>query len=698
MTTTWNPSDKEASLVLSGGNLTATGSGTGFQQRGVRSVDTLPSKAYFEIQLVTSSADFDFAFGICNATQSLTTFPNSLTNAYAVQSNASASPWTFAESSTGSPSVTGDTTGNVGFAVDTGAKKIWWRVGGGTWQPSGDPAAGTGGTTYTFTGSAYAHAFPGNASDSCTAKFSTASWTYSAPSGFGEINPTVADESISVREDYVSQVAIFAAWSDANEAAVQDLNWIQIVQADLAVDATQGLYQDWGQDPGHAAWVNDNERAVQDQTWVPIIQADLAVDATQGLYQDWGEDSGWPAWIAANENAVQDPAWFPPIGADAGGTTYNDTVTETGSASDTLTGLLAAVGTVTEAGSAADTVTGLRVSTDAVSEAGSAADTVAGLLVSTNAITEAGAAADTVSAALVAVGAVSETGAAAETLTTVLTAVGAITETGTAAETLTGLLVASAAISEAASAADTVTGGSLFNDSVSETASAADTVTVSVTLVGAVAETGSAADTPAAVLAALGAVSESGSASDTVSAALVAVGAISETASAVDTPDFVASQTYNESVSEAASAVDSLAATGGSVAAAEGLPYGGGVANVSRKRFKDLQRQIKAERKAGREAARTGGAAPQEAADGDAAPSAGIVAGGLLAGSAALPEAGDVHGPLLPIGTSPGVAAAEDLVARITAYQAQQQAHEAAVHAAMMQDEEEAVLVLLLAA
>jgi hypothetical protein len=80
---------------------------------------------------------------------------------------------------------------NVGFALDANAWLLWWRVNGGAWQPGGDPAVASGGWAIPVqlqalsTGGVAPAIVLFDTSDAVTGKFSTVSWTYTAPSGFG---------------------------------------------------------------------------------------------------------------------------------------------------------------------------------------------------------------------------------------------------------------------------------------------------------------------------------------------------------------------------------------------------------------------------------------------------------------------------------------------------------------------------------
>jgi len=80
------------------------------------------------------------------------------------------------------------TTGNnVGIAFNTQTGRAWVRVNGGAWSNGGDPAAGTGGFSIPFAGPYYAIFHASTVNDKCTAKFSSSSWTYAAPSGYTQL-------------------------------------------------------------------------------------------------------------------------------------------------------------------------------------------------------------------------------------------------------------------------------------------------------------------------------------------------------------------------------------------------------------------------------------------------------------------------------------------------------------------------------
>lgn len=246
--------------------------------------------------------------------------------------------------------------------------------------------------------------------------------------------------------------------------------------------------------------------------------------------------------------------------ASSGGTTYNVSITETATPSDSQTGLLTAVGARTETATFTDAQTGVLTMAFTASESGSASDSTTGLLTAVGAISESGSASDTTSATFTLTGAVSESGTASDSTTGLMTAVGSVSEIAASADSQssTGVLVGDT--SETSTITDTQTGGLAFSGSVSESGSASDTQSAAQTLVGATSESGAASDSQSTALAAVGAISESGAASDSQSGILTMVFTVSEAGAASDSSS--ATYTLVGDVSETGNAVD-LQTTGG---------------------------------------------------------------------------------------------------------------------------------------
>lgn len=181
--TTFNPSDKSASISLSGGNLVATASAGG---QGVRSVAPVGAsqKVYMEYVPTVNANDQRFGFALSSHTLT-TTLGTTTSTSFGVVFTGSYLENGGVDDGTAMPSWT---TGNrVGIAYDNGAKRFWSRVNGGAWSNSGDPAAGTGGRTVSLSGTVYAYVYIGFSTEVTTARFASTDWVDAAPSGFTQL-------------------------------------------------------------------------------------------------------------------------------------------------------------------------------------------------------------------------------------------------------------------------------------------------------------------------------------------------------------------------------------------------------------------------------------------------------------------------------------------------------------------------------
>ena len=179
--TTLNPSDKAASVSLSGGNLIATA--TSNPSGVARSVQVLSGKRYFEAVLTSTGGAVGavYAAGVCNSAQSLT----------GSMGYATANGWAGWGPSggwrhNGVPGTGTLTNADVlGFAIDTATNSLWVRD-NGVWA-TGDPVAGTGAMWTNLTGTLYAAACPWSLDTIVTMRFDPATFRDAAPSGFSPI-------------------------------------------------------------------------------------------------------------------------------------------------------------------------------------------------------------------------------------------------------------------------------------------------------------------------------------------------------------------------------------------------------------------------------------------------------------------------------------------------------------------------------
>lgn len=177
-TVTWNPSDKSSDVTLSNGNRDANHSVAAVFD-SVRATDGRSSgKWYWEVSTLGTSADT--VIGIATLAMSLDSYVGGDTVSYGYYQANGQKLYNAAGTAYGS-AFTGPHT--VGVALDLSALKIWFRR-DGVWQGGGDPTAGTN-PAFTIAAGTY---FPAvslyQSGLICTARFRSANFVYSAPTGF----------------------------------------------------------------------------------------------------------------------------------------------------------------------------------------------------------------------------------------------------------------------------------------------------------------------------------------------------------------------------------------------------------------------------------------------------------------------------------------------------------------------------------
>lgn len=177
---TWDPTQTTA--VLSGGNLTASQTlAVLVGARATASHDTT-GQYYFE-QLLNSSAGNHPVIGIASSAWSYLT-PTNVGQA-GLWSVWCATGYTFGNAAYKGTSVSGFAAGDiVNVAVDFAAGKMWFGK-NNVYILSGNPSTGANATWTGVTGTLWPFVNLDNVS-STTARFSSADWTYSPPTGFGQ--------------------------------------------------------------------------------------------------------------------------------------------------------------------------------------------------------------------------------------------------------------------------------------------------------------------------------------------------------------------------------------------------------------------------------------------------------------------------------------------------------------------------------
>lgn len=178
----------------------------------------------------------------------------------------------------------------------------------------------------------------------------------------------------------------------------------------------------------------------------------------------------------------------------SGGNIYNVTMSESGTAADTVNSQLAAACNDNESGTAADTVSSLGVFGATVAESGTAASTQSSSGVLGAALSEAGSASDTYSGAVIFASVVADGLSAAELVSSLAIYPSSIVESAPITDTQSAPPVGGSTIAEAMNATDTYSASVIFGGSVVEAASATNTQSLSAVLGGSIVEAGSAGD------------------------------------------------------------------------------------------------------------------------------------------------------------------------------------------------------------
>jgi len=179
---TLNPSDKSADLTLSGGDLIATASGSGYDS--VRATIGLSSgKHYWEFKY-TTVAGADAMCGVANNSMTLTNYVGIDANGWGNYMPTGNKLHAGASNAYGTAQAVNDV---IMIALDMDNFKVWWGK-NGTWFNSGDPAAGTNPAYVAadgITGTLYPCLSLTNPNVTVgSANFGASAMAYTAPSGF----------------------------------------------------------------------------------------------------------------------------------------------------------------------------------------------------------------------------------------------------------------------------------------------------------------------------------------------------------------------------------------------------------------------------------------------------------------------------------------------------------------------------------
>lgn len=180
---TWNPADKSASLTLSGGNLTVTYTAAGSGWNSARAtIGKAAGKWYWEVAITAQTAATDV--GVGNSSATLSSYVGSDANGWGYVGS------TGQKANSGSLAAYGASFGagaTIMVALDMDNGKVWFGK-NGTWQASGDPAAGTNAAYTGLTGTIYPMMGQFTQNDVATTNFGASAFTYTPPTGFSGVS------------------------------------------------------------------------------------------------------------------------------------------------------------------------------------------------------------------------------------------------------------------------------------------------------------------------------------------------------------------------------------------------------------------------------------------------------------------------------------------------------------------------------
>lgn len=270
-----------------------------------------------------------------------------------------------------------------------------------------------------------------------------------------------------------------------------------------------------------------------------------------------------PAFRAVRVAEVYATAWFPKT-PEPDTAVYDESITETASASDVASAVAVLVAALTESATASEAASAVKSTPASLTESAAAADTPAATMVAGASLTESASASDAIAPALTANPSVVESASASDAATNTALIAAVLTETGDPSDLPAGGAALSGDITETATPTDDASATVTVAASLTESASATDAASAVKVTSGAITESAAPTDDAQPQLVANPALSESASPADTVAATAVAVAALTEGATATDA--VTATAVLLASVVEAASASDEAVTDGSGLA------------------------------------------------------------------------------------------------------------------------------------
>lgn len=176
----WNSNDSGANITLSNNNL-SIGRSTDATFSGIRStLGKSSGKWYWEYTYTTSAGSNWPVVGVANSSQALNDNVGNSTNSWGYYASTGGKIYNDIETAYGNSFAQGD---KIGIALDMDTGKVWFSK-NGTWQNSGNPAAGTGEAFSGLTGTIYPCISIFQQSSIWTANFGKTTFSYTVPTGF----------------------------------------------------------------------------------------------------------------------------------------------------------------------------------------------------------------------------------------------------------------------------------------------------------------------------------------------------------------------------------------------------------------------------------------------------------------------------------------------------------------------------------
>ena len=321
----FSPINKSTNITLSDGNLLASSSGSGDTFPVMATICPESSKWYAEFEMV--EADNTVYVGVGNSSETAriagATFTNVVVGRAAGYQNGvsyrsgTGDIWTGGSSSAyGSTFTTNDI---IGVALDADTGSVWFSK-NGTFQNSGNPAAGTGAAATGLTGP-FCFSMSIYTTDDVRANFGQSAFTYTPPTGFSVLStanlptPTITDGSANFQTTlYTGTGSTLEVNQSENSTFQPDFVWIKQrnkVDNHIVNDAVRGADKALYTNGTSAEIINGSVTSFDSDgftlgTWNNVNQSGITAAAWQWLANGSGSsntDGDFTSTVSANQTA-----------------------------------------------------------------------------------------------------------------------------------------------------------------------------------------------------------------------------------------------------------------------------------------------------------------------------------------------------------------------------------------------------------